>query len=63
MQLESNAGKTENRIRVIGGNRPSIIRRDLMENIGQKLMQKQPERKVMAIDQDATGDPEIQLNP
>ena len=34
-----------------------------MENPGLQLMQLQPEGIVMAIDQDATGDPEIQPKP
>ena len=58
VQLESNGWNTADRMRVIGGNRPSIIGRDLIDKLGLKLIQQQPEGMVMAINQDATGDPE-----
>ena len=56
VQPESNGWNTTARIRVIGGNRPSIIGRDFMDKLGLKLIQQQPEGTVMAIDQDRADD-------
>ena len=47
--LETNGWATEARIKVIGGNRPSIIGRDLMPNLGLQLVQRTPEQKVMSV--------------
>ena len=66
VQLEStgwNTTASTARIRVIGGNRSSIIGRDLMDKLGPKLIQQQPKVTVMAIDRDATDDLETRLSP
>ena len=63
VQLESTGWNTTARIRVIGGNRPSIIGRDLMDKLGLKLIQQQPKVTVITIDRDATDDLETRLSP
>ena len=49
VSLETNGWVTEARIKVIGGNRPSIIGRDLMPNLGLQIEQRTPEQKVMSV--------------
>ena len=49
VQLISNGWKTVANIKVIGGNRPSIINRDLMADLGLQLVQKAPGELVMEI--------------
>ena len=51
--LESNGWRINEGIKVIGGNRPSIIRRDLMPQLGLQLVQHTPGGQIMSID----GDP------
>ena len=63
VQLESNGWNTTARIRVIGGNRPSIIGRELMDKLGLKLIQKQLEGTVMMIDRDAADNLGPQMTP
>ena len=47
--FETNGLATEARFKVIGGNRPSIIGRDLMPNLGLQIVQRTPEQKVMSV--------------
>ena len=47
--LESNGWKINARMKVIGGNRPSIIARDLMPQLGLKLVQQSPVDLKMSI--------------
>ena len=49
VSLETNGWVTEARIKVIGGNRPSIIGRDLMPNLGLQIEQRTPVQKVMSV--------------
>ena len=54
VSLETNGWVTEARIKVIGrnrlgGNRPSIIGRDLMQNLGLQIVQRTSEQKVMSV--------------
>ena len=49
--------------RVIGGNRTSIIGRDLRDKLGLKLIQQQLEGTVMTIDHDAADNLGPQLTP
>ena len=49
--LESNGWKINARIKVIGGNRPSIIGRDLMPQLGLQLVQQSPGDQTMSIDE------------
>ena len=49
VQLTLNGWKTIATIKVIGGNRPSIIGRDLMPELGLQLVQKTPGERVMEI--------------
>ena len=55
MLLETNGWATEARMKVIGGNRPSIIGRDLMPNLGLQLVQQTPEQKVMSVQRKQPG--------
>ena len=48
--LELNGQETTAKIRVIGGILPSIIERELMTNLGLKLVQQKPEEAVMWIE-------------
>ena len=50
--LESNVWKISARIKVIGGNRPSIIGRDLMPQLGLQLAQQAPGDQIMSIDEE-----------
>ena len=47
--IQSNGWKTHARIKVIGGNRPSIIGRDLMPQLGLQLVQQSPGDQIMSI--------------
>ena len=50
--LESNGWKINARIKVIGGNRPSIIGRDLMPQLGLQLVQQSPPvNQIVSIDE------------
>ena len=49
--LESNGWKINARIKVIGGNRPSIIGRDLMPQLGLQLAQQSPGDQTISIDE------------
>ena len=50
--LESNGWKINARIKVIGGNRPSIIGRDLIPQLGLQLVQQSPPGdQIMSIDE------------
>ena len=50
--LESNGWKINAKIKVIGGNRPSIIGRDLMPQLGLQLVQQSPPGdQIMSIDE------------
>ena len=49
VSLETNGWVTEARIKLIGGNRPSIFGRDLMPNLGLQIVQRTPEEKVMSV--------------
>ena len=53
--LETSRWATEARIKVIGGNRPSIIGRDLMPNLGLQIVQRSPEQKVMSVQGEQPG--------
>ena len=55
VSLETNGWVTEARIKVIGGNRPSIIGRDLMPNLGLQIVQRTPEQKVMSVQGEQQG--------
>ena len=62
--IQSNGWKTNSRIKKIGGNRPSIIGRDLMPQIGLQLVQQSPGDQIMSIEngnQDAL-EPEGELD-
>ena len=50
--LESNVWKINARIKVIGDNRPSIIGRDLMPQLGLQLVQQAPGDQIMSIDEE-----------
>ena len=47
--IQSNGWKIHARIKVIGGNRPSIIGRDLMPQLGLQLVQQSPGDQIMSI--------------
>ena len=47
--IQSNGWKIQARIKVIGGNRPSIIGRDLMPQLGLQLVQQTPGDQIMSI--------------
>ena len=47
--IQSNGWKIHARIKVIGGNRPSIIGRDLMPQLGLQLVQQSPGEQIMSI--------------
>ena len=53
--LETNRWAIEARIKVIGGNRPSIIGSVLMPNLGLQIVQKTPEQKVMSVQGEQPG--------
>ena len=55
MLLETNKWATEARIKVIGRNRPPIIGRDLMPNLGLQIVQRTPEQKVMSVQGEQLG--------
>ena len=62
--IQSNGWKTNARIKVIGGNRLSIIGRDLMPQLGLQLVQQSPGDQIMSIgnaNQDAL-EPEGELD-
>ena len=62
--IQSNGWKIHARIKVIGGNRPSIIGRDLMSQLGFQLVQQSPGEQIMSIgegNQDAL-EPEGELD-
>ena len=54
VQLTSNGWKTVAAIEVIGGNRPSIISRDLMAELRLQLVQRAPREPVMEIHEEQT---------
>ena len=47
VEFASNSWKTTAEIRVIGGNRPSIVGRDLMGKLGLQVMQTNPRGRVL----------------
>ena len=49
--IQSNGWKIHARIKVIGGNRPSIIGRDLMPQLGLQLVQQSPGDHIMSIEE------------
>ena len=49
--IQSNGWKIHARIKVIGGNRPSIIGRDLMPQLGLHLVQQSPGKQIMFIEE------------
>ena len=49
--IQSNGWKIHARIKVIGGNRPSIIGRDLMPQLGLQLVQQSPGVQIMSIEE------------
>ena len=55
LSLETNGWVTEAKINVIGGNRPSIIGRGLMPNLGLQIVQRTPEEKVMSVPEEQLG--------
>ena len=62
--IQSNGWKIHARITVIGGNRPSIIGRDLMPQLGLQLVQQSPGDQIMSngeVNQDAL-EPEGELD-
>ena len=54
--LESNGWKADARINIIGGNRPSIIGRDLMTQLGLQLIQHLQGAPVMSINNESQGE-------
>ena len=61
VSLEANRWVADANIKVIGGNRPSIIGRDLMPNLGLQIVKRIPEEKVMSVqgeklEAEATGE-------
>ena len=52
--LESSGWRINARIKVIGGNRPSIIGRDLMPQLGLQLVQQTPGDQIISIDEKPT---------
>ena len=48
---QSNGWKIHARIKVIGGNRPSIIGRDLMPQLGLQLVQQSPGKQIMSTEE------------
>ena len=62
--IESNGWKINARIKVKGENRPSIIGRDLMPQLGLQLVQQSPEDQIMSIDEvdQETSGPEGELD-
>ena len=52
--LESSGWRINARIKVIGGNRPSIIGRDLMPQLGLQLVQQTPGDQIISIDEEPT---------
>ena len=55
--LESNGWKINARVKVIGGNRPSIIGIDLMPQLGLQLVQQTIGDQIMSIDEDDKESP------
>ena len=55
VSLETNGWVTNANIKVIGGNRPSIIGRELMPNLGLQIVQRTPEEKVMSVQGEQPG--------
>ena len=55
VSLETNGWVTEAKIKVIGGNRPSIIGRDLMPILGLQIVQRTPEEKEMSVQEEHPG--------
>ena len=55
VSLEMNGWVTDANIKIIGGNSPSIIGRDLMTNLGLQITQRTPEEKVMSVQGEQTG--------
>ena len=55
VSLETNGWVTDANIKVIGGNTPSIIGRDLMPNLGLQTVQRTPEEKVMSVQGEQPG--------
>ena len=56
VELVSNVWATSASIKVIGGNRPSIIGSDLMSELGLQLLQKAPDKQVMSIQDENAAD-------
>ena len=55
VSLETNGWVTDANMKVIGGNRPSIIGRDLMPNLGLQTVQRTPEETVMSFQGEQPG--------
>ena len=55
VSLEINGWVTDANMKVIGGNTPSIIGRDLMPNLGLQTVQRTPEEKVMSVQGEQPG--------
>ena len=55
VSLETNGWVTDANIKVIGGNRPSIIGRDLKPNLGLQIVQRTPEEKAMSVQEEQPG--------
>ena len=54
--LESNGWRFDAKIKLIEGNRPSIIGRDLMPQLGLQLIQQTPGDQIMSIDDEPKGE-------
>ena len=52
LTLESIGWRVNARIKFIGGNRPSIISRDLVPQLGLQLVQQKPGDQIMSIDEE-----------
>ena len=55
VSLETNGWVTDANIKVIGGNKPSIIGRNLIPNLGLQIVQRTPEEKVMSVQGEKPG--------
>ena len=55
VSMETKGWVTDANIKLIGGNRPSIIGRVLMPNLGLQIVQRTPEEKVMSVQGEQPG--------
>ena len=60
--IQPKGWKIHARIKVIGGNRPSIIGRDLMPQLGLQLVQQSPGDQIMSIENQDALEPEGELD-